>query len=247
MGNIKLSIPEGWNEITTKQYSDLLQIGLNSDIINQLMESFNEKETVEFRLGNMLMIDTKEFKSLIQALCIIFNKDEQIIRNIACSELKNIVKELLWLKPISEVEEHKLEYNIFKVGHWINCELVIDKGVEKNFLELANAIFDKDVSNEPITKTYNIIMEFLYYRKDLFGKFPNLFPNKENQDEIKSNEELQKERFYKVYTWHEYLLNLAGGDVLKMEAASELNFVFSLNHLNYLHNKEKLIPLKDKF
>lgn len=245
---LKIVIPTDWSEITTSQYIKLMSLNLNSDTIKTLLVATKHKN-LGLNAFSLLAIGDTEIDKLVSLLSILLNVDSDVLFDIDSDVLFDIITELEWIKPFNDTEliNANIEFNKFSVGRWINCEVAIDKGIEKNLQELINGIYDTDKGDACILETYQTVLDFLEYRRDLFSKFPNLFNNKTDNDEVKTKEEMQKEHFYKVYTWHQYLYNLANGDVLRMEAASELNFVFSLNHLNYLHNKEKLIPLKDKF
>ncbi len=242
---MKIIIPTSWDDITLEQYTRLMAIKLDTKALNTLLTVVKHKE-LDIKLVGLAAIG-EDLDKLISFLSILLNVTEDDINSFDTNSLYDIIELLDWVKPIKDIESFESAFNEFDCGQWINCEKCIDAGLEENLVWLGMSIFKEDVSKLPITYVYDTIIKFLEYRRDLFSKFPNLFPKDNDSDRIKSKEELQKEKFYKVYTWEIFLLNLAGGDPLRKEEAKRMNFVDALNHFNMKHNEKLLVPLQEQY
>lgn len=224
MEQIIINIPTSWDDITVSQYDELRLYNLDSNIISSILINVIKNE--------LFNIQYNDFKVLITILSILLDISEDVINKMEIESLKIVLNKLNWLKPIKTEKNIETNFNKFDVGKFIDLETVIENGIDKDFIKYVNRLFDKDMSNEPITKVYTIAYEYLNWRKKLFEDFAGLFEPNEDE-EIKSSDEMKYENFNRKWNWYGFIYRLAGGDILKMEAVTEINVIGAFNYLSF--------------
>lgn len=237
---LKIKIPSSWKDITVKQYEEIIKYNIK-------LSSFNTVN-IGLQIGNinsfsLLGVNSEEFDNLLFTLSVICDIDLSVIEQLDVEQLQMITNKLTWIGPIRTNKKGGVAFNKLTTGQWIDLEMVIKNGLEDNLSYFFQKLVGEDVGNESITEYYHLINEFIEYRKDLYERFKGLFESNEGEDEqetIKSSEQLYKDKFNDKWNWYQYLFRLANEDVLQMDKASELNFIASLNHYSFVLEKSFL-------
>lgn len=233
---MKIIVPTSWQDVKVNQYDELRQYDLDTTIIFRLIKIFETND-----LKNLIQINHNEFINLIKALSILIDVSEENIYKMDIESLKTILNKLSWIKPIKINSNCKIPFNKILVGQFVDLESIIDNGFEKNFIKFSNKLFGKDMSEQPITQVYGEVYGYFNWRKKLFEDFKGLFEEDEDSDqEIKDSSEIKYTNFNRKWNWYGFIYKLAGGDILKMEAVTEINTISAFNFLAYEKEKSYL-------
>ena len=224
-----VNVPTSWQDVSVSQYDELRTYDIDTTIIFKLLNK-------DFR------VEENDFKKLIKVLSILLDLSEDIIYKMDIESFDLILSKLKWLKPIVANKETKIDFNKIEVGKFVDLEAIIERGISDNYIRFVNKIFDKDMSEQPITEVYSEAYDYFNWRKKLFEKFSGLFEVDESEDEetISSSQEMKHQSFNRKWNWYGFIYKLAGGNILKMEAVTEINIITAFNFLSYEKEKSYL-------
>jgi hypothetical protein len=227
--SLKIIVPTSWEDVSVNQYNELREFDLNTVVITNLIEYFEKND-----FKNLISINENDFKTLIKVLSILLDLSEDVIYKMDIDSLKAIITKLYWLKPIKLNSEYKNDFKKFDVGKFVDLETIIEDGFEKNFTRFINRMFDEQMNLKPITEVYSDAYGYLNWRKKIFEEFSGLF--EDDEEIITDNEnpaDFKAQEFNRKWNWYGFIYKLAGGDILKMEAVTEINIIQAFNYLSY--------------
>lgn len=88
----------------------------------------------------------------------------------------------------------------------------------------------------PISDVYGIVREYLEFRDGVIKAYENLFNPDIEEDDSEMDEEDRKaeaeERIANKWSWERVILDLAGGDITKVDQVTDLPLIMALNFMS---------------
>lgn len=225
------SLPKSWDEITIGQFVRLLEAN-----------SMIEPRASVFRMSVLSGISVDELYKL------------------AATKFDAMKGEFAFMNdlPKGNVEEtlfgfNRRDLNRITVGEFWDIEESDDLLLKLAALYPEQDEYDynkrmshiKKLSETPVSVALPAIVHFNEWRSTLWKTFSGLFNSGEDmednipdetveQREIRLAEKEKNDALERKWNFYGFVSALAGNDPLKFDAATELNYVFALNHLSYI-------------
>lgn len=141
-----------------------------------------------------------------------------------------------FMRPAKIGSFGKMFKNIEKCDNYI-----IDKYDYQKLLSDSEIFYQK----MPMTYIYTCVTFFFTFRQNLTRQYEGLFPSINDGQQVElidSNEPKTQQQIYNdKWNWYSVLIELAQGDLSRLDEMTELNLILVLNHLSYQKETADLI------
>lgn len=170
-----------------------------------------------------------------------------VIMDAPYNELRDIPKETLELgitlviekiyPDTSPIKKGKFDVNNITVGMFVDMEVLISNGVQKNIYGIIERLYDIEAEDDMlIYDYYGGIKYYLNWRLSIFNSYRKLFGL---DDEFSKNDIELEERVDPSYNWYQFLMVLCNEDFLKINKVVKQPIIQALNFLAYKKDKSE--------
>lgn len=134
-------------------------------------------------------------------------------------------------------EEIKLkDFETITFGEFVDIEVYLAQGTTKTLDKILKIIapYCKDINGGLYA-----LNKYLQFRQFLFKQYKGLFSTNETSDEDEKPEHPEKIAFRIMKSWYKIIVDLAGGDILKMDNITDQPYKKVLNFM--AHQKEQVL------
>jgi hypothetical protein len=240
-----MKLPQSWNQITVNQFIELAKlerVEFDSlfEMQVEILSILADEDPEEF-----YDLDIDELKDLIEPLRFLRQEPRvKITKQIDKFTFKPFEK--ITLGEFIDTDYFTVQDKIGNIP--IICAIFYRQTQLDNW---GNNIFEpyrynlKDRSevfkNIPITSVFGVVHEYLKFRDNFTKQYENLFAQQFDEDEEpeeltpEEKKEAENEKKRSKFAWENLLYNLAGEDITKIDAITDLNLIFVFNMLSMKH------------
>lgn len=240
-----MKLPQSWNQITVNQFIELAkleQVEFDSlfEMQVEMLSILADEDPDEF-----YDLEIDELNALIEPLKFLRQEPRvKITQQIDKFTFKPFEK--ISLGEFIDTDYFTVQDKIGNIP--IICAIFYR---QTNLDEWGNRVFEpykynlferSEIFKEiPITSVFGVVHEYLKFRDNFTKQYENLFApqfdGEEDTTELTPEEkkEVENEKKRSKFAWESLLYNLAGEDITKIDAITDLNLTFVFNMLSMKH------------
>jgi hypothetical protein len=133
-----------------------------------------------------------------------------------------------------------IDLNSVTLGKFIDIELQIADGVQKNLKTIVELLYETKIDNDiSIKKVLGGVNHYLKWRDSIFTGYKNLFLIN-NDDGYADSDDFYKTTVEDIkHSWFEIIMLLANEDILKMDEVTSQSVIKSFNWLAWHKDKQQ--------
>ena len=240
-----MKLPQSWNQITVNQFIELAkleQVEFDSlfEMQVEMLSILADEDPEEF-----YDLEIDELNKLIEPLKFLRSEPRvKITEKIDKFTFKPFEK--ISLGEFIDTDYFTVQDKIGNIP--IICAIFYR---QTNLDEWGNRVFEpynynlferaEVFKHIPITSVFGVVHEYLKFRDNFTKQYENLFAQQFDEDEDTTDltpeekKEVENEKKRSKFAWESLLYNLAGEDITKIDAITDLNLTFVFNMLSMKH------------